>query len=133
MPNHDKKKIVAIDDSTIITETIKTILSDDESFEVFAAENGEDGLQIIKDLDYKVDLIILDFHMPKMNGIEMLREIQNLKPDFPAPTVMLTTEMEQKTDEATQLGVINWVLKPLDEEKMKTMIPLIIQHYPVRY
>ena len=127
------KTIIAIDDSPIITDTIRKMFSEEKDIMVITAEDAFAGMEKIQNLDYKVDLIILDYHMPKMTGIEMLRKIKEHRPDFPVPVLMLTTQLENKSDEARKLGVVSWILKPIHQERLQKMIPQVFQHYPVRY
>jgi CheY-like chemotaxis protein len=88
---------------------------------------------LIEELDCKADIIILDYNMPEMTGIEMLRNLKSKRPDFPVPVLMLTTEFELKTDEAKRLGIVAWILKPFKEDKVKNLISQVFQHYKVRY
>ncbi len=128
-----KKRIVTIDDSPIITSTIKQMFADASDIEVFSAEDGLRGLDLIEELDCETDIIILDYNMPEMFGLEMLRQLKAKRPDFPVPVLMLTTEFELETDEAKRLGIVAWILKPFKEEKLKVLISQVFQHYAVKY
>lgn len=127
-----KKRIVTIDDSPIITSSLKQMFADNQDIEVLSAEDGLKGLALLEELDCKADLVILDYNMPEMSGIEMLRSLKSKRPDFPVPVLMLTTQFELKTDEAKRLGIVAWILKPFKEEKMKNLINQVFQHYAVR-
>lgn len=128
-----KKRVVTIDDSPIITSTIKNMFENNQDIEVFSTEDGLKGLLLIEELGFKADVIILDYNMPEMTGIEMLRKLKTVRPDFPVPVVMLTTQFELKTDEAKRLGIVAWILKPFKEDKMRALIAQVLQHYPVRF
>lgn len=128
-----KKRIVTIDDSPIITATIKQMFDKNPEIEVFSADDALKGLLLLEELDYEADVIILDYNMPEMTGIEMLRKLKAQRPDFPVPVLMLTTQFELKTDEAKRLGIVAWILKPFKEEKMRELISQVFQHYAVRY
>lgn len=65
--------ILVIDDEEIVREKIKMILKD-EGYNIFLAENGASGIDILK--NNAIDLIILDIIMPKKGGIETLMDLQ---------------------------------------------------------
>jgi two-component system chemotaxis response regulator CheY len=109
------------------------MFSDNQDFEVFSADDGAKGLMLLEELDYNADIIILDYNMPDMTGIEMLRNLKSKQPDFPVPVLMLTTEFELKTDEAKRMGIVAWILKPFKEDKLKNLVNQVFHHYPVRY
>ena len=67
MPN-----ILLIDDDTELTSLLKEVLSF-EGFDVSEANNGEEGLALLND---KIDLILLDVMMPKLNGMETLKRLR---------------------------------------------------------
>ncbi len=71
-------KIVIADDSSLWRDRVKSILIDiNNVFVVGDAENGADALQLIR--EEEPDLAIIDIRMPEMNGIELLKEIRELK------------------------------------------------------
>jgi DNA-binding NarL/FixJ family response regulator len=71
-------KIVIADDSSLLRDRIKSLLSSMKNvFVVGEAENGVDALQLIREKE--PDLAILDIRMPEMNGIEVLKKIRELK------------------------------------------------------
>ncbi|MGD0341465.1 MAG: response regulator transcription factor [Bacteroidales bacterium] len=71
-------KIVIADDSSLLRDRIKGLLSSMKNvFVVGEAENGVDALKLIR--EKKPDLAIIDIRMPEMNGIQVLKEIRELK------------------------------------------------------
>jgi len=64
-------------------------------------------------------LIITDYHMPGMNGVELIREIRKLPAYRFLPILMLTTESEQgKRDMARAAGATGWLVKPVAADKL---------------
>jgi two-component system, chemotaxis family, protein-glutamate methylesterase/glutaminase len=107
-------KVLTIDDSVFMRTVIRDMLSKDPSIEVVGtASNGIDGLEKIQSL--KPDVITLDIEMPKMNGLDLLRELQKLKV---RPRVMMLSSLTSKdaeaTTEAIRLGADDFMLKPKD-------------------
>jgi two-component system invasion response regulator UvrY len=75
-------KVFIADDHDIVRQGIKTIISDTSDLCVIGeAENGEDALDKIYDLE--VDVVIMDYDMPKKNGLDALIEIKSFRPKLP--------------------------------------------------
>ncbi len=75
-------KVFIADDHDVVRQGIKTIISDASDLSVAGeAENGEDALEKIRGLD--VDVIIMDYDMPKKNGLDALIELKTFRPKLP--------------------------------------------------
>lgn len=104
-----KKKIIVIDDDESIIKLMKRILSM-EGYTVFTALDGLEAIRILE--KKKVNLIMLDMMMPKMDGIQFLKSINESKITF-APVLMVSgcTDVNQRI-ECYQLGVYDFIGKP---------------------
>lgn len=111
------KKCMVVDDSKIVRKVTRKIL---ESFhyEVCEAEDGQVALQVFD--QEKPQLIMLDWHMPVMNGLEFLKTLR-AKPEGASPVVVFcTTESDYtRIQEAMASGANEYVMKPFDEEIIK--------------
>jgi len=88
-------------------------------FDFIEAGNGIEGLEMLEKLNGDVDLILLDWNMPEMNGIEMLDKIKTDERFKKIPVTMVTTEIErQKVIEAIKKGAKNYVMKPFSQEDL---------------
>lgn len=86
---------------------------------VIIASNGKEALEIIK--NQHIDIIITDYNMPKMNGLEMLEVIRSLALDI--PTVFVTAVEESSiVVNALNLGVHNFLYKPFDITELNESI-----------
>lgn len=83
-------KILVVDDEKLIRNVIREYLAN-EKYEVLEAENGFDALRVLE--TNKVDLIILDIMMPRMDGFETLKEIRKTKD---TPVIMLSAMKEEE-------------------------------------
>ncbi|NLL00577.1 MAG: response regulator, partial [Clostridiales bacterium] len=71
------KNVLIIDDSALMRRVISDIIEADKRFNVIgAAINGLAGLSMLQENAGNVDLVLLDIHMPRMNGLEVLEEIK---------------------------------------------------------
>lgn len=102
--------IFLVDDSATMVMSLKATL-EVAGFKVETAADGELALNKIKG-GLKPDLIITDINMPKMDGLELIRNVRKLLRFTPILT--LTTESQQaKRDEAKSLGASGWLVKPV--------------------
>ena len=103
----NNKKILLVDDSSDILY-IYTKGLENAGFFVLTAENGQEGLNIA--LKEKLDLILLDILMPKMDGIEMARKLKenNIK----VPIIFLTNIADADLiNKALELGISDYIIK----------------------
>ncbi len=107
------KKIFVVDDSALMRRVVFDIINADEDLDAERyAVNGMDALEILKSGE-KFDAIVLDINMPKMNGIELLRELKKLGIDQKILIVStLAKEGAKETIQALELGAFDFVTKP---------------------
>ncbi|GJE27658.1 Chemotaxis protein CheY [Methylobacterium organophilum] len=68
-------------------------------------------------------LVITDFHMPGINGVQLIQELRKLAPTRFVPMLVLTTESQQeKRDEARKAGATGWLVKPVQPDKLLQVI-----------
>ncbi|MGA2104116.1 MAG: chemotaxis-specific protein-glutamate methyltransferase CheB [Methanoregula sp.] len=112
-------KVLIVDDSVFMRTVIRDMLQKDRSLEIVGtATNGVDALEKIRTL--KPDLVTLDIEMPRMNGLEVLRELRNAA--WQPKTIMLsslTSEGAEMTTEAIRLGADDFMLKPKDVPQLR--------------
>ncbi|MBR6396233.1 MAG: chemotaxis-specific protein-glutamate methyltransferase CheB [Lachnospiraceae bacterium] len=108
------KKILIIDDSALMRRVLSDIINSDERFTVSdSAVNGLEGLELIKKNYSSYGAVILDINMPKMNGIQMLEELE--KSGIKIPVIIVSTiarEGAAETIRCLELGAFDFVTKP---------------------
>ena len=115
-------KILVVDDSQLDRKLlIATLQKAGVTNEFFEADSGEDALKI---LDTKIDdicLMFLDWQLPKIDGLEVLKRVaQNPKTES-LPIIMLTSATSPETKEIAHLlnpNLKDFIMKPLDPEKV---------------
>lgn len=121
-----KKKIsvLVVDDSALMRGIIGDILAEDPDIEVVGrAKDGSEGIRLLQSL--KPDVVTLDVEMPGKNGLDVLREMMEIRP---TPVIMvssLTSEGADVTMQALDAGAVDFITKPsgtisLDMEKVGT-------------
>ena len=107
-------KILIIDDEKIIRDTLKEIL-EYEKYEIFEAQDGEEGLKMIENQDF--DLVLCDVKMPKMDGIEVLDKVNAM--EKPPQFIMISAHGSIETAvEATKKGAFDFIPKPPDLNRL---------------
>ena len=109
---NENKKILVVDDSSLMRSFAKGSLKQLKLNNVDEAENGEEALLKLKKKRY--DLILSDLHMPNMNGLELLRAVRSDSNLKDIPFIMMT--LHGKKDmllEAVKEGLNDYLMKPV--------------------
>lgn len=111
------KKILVVEDEKAIVKLLKYNL-EKENFVLSIASDGEEGLSVFKKM--KPDLVILDLMLPKMNGIEVCKQIRR---ESQTPIIMLTAKKEE-TDRVLglELGADDYITKPFSIRELVARI-----------
>ena len=94
----------------------------------YVAQNGQEGLELFKQYENEIDLIITDVNMPILNGLDMVKEIKKINLNIP---IIVATAFSNKEYllEAIDIGVDKYVLKPIDIAKLlQVMSQSLIYH-----
>ena len=117
------KNCLVIDDSRVIRKVSRHILETLE-FTVEEAENGQQGLD--RCLESMPDVILLDWNMPVMNGIEFITKLRQQPGGDKPKVVFCTTENDvAHIREAIDAGADEYVMKPFDHETLQIKLQLV--------
>ena len=111
-------RIMSVDDSRSTRQFIQNAI-DVLGFEFLEAADGKEGLEVLEREKGDVNLILLDWNMPVMNGLEMLEKVKADDRFKQIPVTMVTTEIERhKVVQAIGKGAKNYVMKPFTQEDL---------------
>lgn len=114
-------KVLVVDDFATMRKIIKNVLKQISIENVLEAENGKHALTVLA--GESVDLIISDWIMPEMTGIEFLKACKNDDNIKKIPFIMVTAEAQKDNImEAIKSGVDNYIVKPFTPEKLREAI-----------
>ena len=121
---YEGKKVLVVDDSAVMRQIIKKNLKELGFSELSEAENGAAGLK--KASEEPVDLIVSDWNMPNMTGLEFLKAVRADAGLKGIAFIMVTSEADkEKIMEAVKAGVNQYIVKPFNaiqlEEKIKAI------------
>jgi CheY-like chemotaxis protein len=119
------KRILVADDSAMIRKCLCRIFEIEEDYDICAeAVNGEEAIALAK--QHKPDLIVLDYQMPVMNGIEAARELKRIMPDV--PIILFTLHAEAMQYSIGQHSPIDLVVAKSDAvhivDHIRSLIPV---------
>ncbi len=118
----DNKNILVVEDDELIRR-LQKIKLEKAGYQVYEAKNGLEAWNMIKDNKYS--LIIIDIYLPKLDGFQLLKNIQDQENS--TKTIMLSSKSQNKyIKKAYDLGVDLYMTKPFDSadliEKVKSVL-----------
>lgn len=128
MEKSSLKKILIVEDSEVIRLEIRDALKKRSHYQLTEAHDGDAGFAILSGNNAKFDLVILDYRMPGMTGVEMLRRLAEQKKKVECPVLMITTEIEVKGSEVKDLNIISWVVKPIHKLRFENLVVQIFEY-----
>lgn len=109
-------KILIIEDESAIRRVLKKIISEEnDSYQVFEAEDGLEGVEMVQKEDF--DLILCDVKMPKMDGVEVLEKIKKVKSEIPIVMISGHGDLELAVN-TMRLGAFDYISKPPDLNRL---------------
>lgn len=117
-----RKVILVVEDEPTLIQFYQYALEED--YDVFIASTGEEAFNALKVLD-SIDLMLLDFKLPGISGMDVLKE---MKKSFPSVPVMMVTASKhgKTTDDLTGLGACEYLEKPFEVgdllDKIKNLV-----------
>jgi DNA-binding response OmpR family regulator len=128
MMKPNPQKILVVDDNPHVINKIVDVLSDlNENYIFYQSNNGESGFQIA--VKHLPDIILTDWDMPIMNGIEFINNLSNNSKTKEIPVVMVTAVMLSSDDLRTALnaGAIDYIRKPIDPVELTARVKSVLK------
>lgn len=118
--------VLVVDDAATMRRIVRSLLRELGIKNVREAEDGEAAFENLK--LQKADLVVSDWTMPKMTGIELLRAIRQDSTLKDTPVLMVTAESKKENImEAVQAGVTNYIVKPFNSKTLEEKLNKIFK------
>jgi two-component system chemotaxis response regulator CheY len=118
-------KVLVVDDFATMRRIIKNVLKQIGFTKILEADDGTTALEVLK--ENKVDLIISDWNMPNMTGLDLLKTVRGEKSTQSIPFLMVTAEAQKdNVIQAVQAGVSNYLVKPFTADAIKEKLTQIL-------
>ena len=121
--------ILVVDDSRIMRNIVKNSLlnNKNETYEFMEASNGVDAFNLLE--KEHVDLLLLDWNMPHLNGLDLIKELRGLPKYHSLPIIMITSEAAKyNVIEAVKAGVNDYLIKPVKDEVLLEKIKQVLDN-----
>lgn len=119
--------VLVVDDTASIRFLIRTNL-ELAGFDVIEAEDGQDCLDVLRDLDTLPDVITMDMMMPRMDGVTAITRIRSHERYSGIGLVMVSTQSQQiDLNRAAAAGVDDYVTKPFDPDNLVETVRRVLQ------
>jgi two-component system chemotaxis response regulator CheY len=116
-------RVLVVDDSSTMRRIIINTLNRLGHEDVVEAANGREGLERLTEGSGAVDLIITDWNMPEMSGIDFVRAVRGIETLRTLPVLMITTNASRDDIvQARQAGVNDYIVKPFTPEIFRDKI-----------
>jgi len=110
-------KILLVDDSTLSRKVQAKVLREVGLEDIVEAKNGLDALKKLEELDFRVELMLTDWNMPGMDGMNLIAEVRKHPKGASLPIIVISSEgEEERIAEAFSVGASSYVTKPFKKE-----------------
>ena len=124
----NKHTIMAVDDEASITKALHRLFRKDD-YQLLTASSGPEGLELLKNAEKPVSLIISDQRMPGMNGSQFLEQAKKIFPD--AIRFLLTgySDMDAVVDAINKGGIHRYLTKPWNDDDLMLQVRQSLEHH----
>lgn len=119
-------KILIVDDQTEVRSMMRNMLMEMGVTQIFDAPDGRDALTFMDSAFDFVDLVVCDWNMPHMTGVEFLRQLRSVDPSIPFLMVTGRGDM-QSVVEAKSSGVTGYIRKPFSPAELEAKLRILMQ------
>lgn len=118
------KTILAVDDSASMRQMVGVTLRA-AGYEVVEASDGDEALEYAR--KHRVDLVLADVNMPRMDGITLIAQLRTLPNYHLTPLLLLTTESSpERKMQGKQAGATGWMVKPFHPEQLLATLERVL-------
>lgn len=119
-------RVLMVEDSNEARALLRNMLSEIGIHQTFEASNGKEALLFMDNAFDFVDMIICDWNMPELSGVEFLRQIRSVDPSIPFLMVTGRNDMESVVEAKTS-GVTGYIRKPYSAAELEVKLRVILK------
>ena len=113
-------RILVVDDDAVVIDSLASLLKLETDYEIVQTDSSLEAVRILNETS--VDLIITDFLMPELNGLQLLAEAKRLHPDVPRILLTGYADKDNAIRAINEVGLFQYVEKPWDNEQLLLVI-----------
>ncbi len=127
-PATPRRNTAMVIDDSISVRRVTTNLLTAAGWEVVSAKDGVDALEKLSDFETSPDIFLCDMEMPRMDGIELVKQIRKQKEFEMTPIVMVTSRSSEKhRHKAFDAGATDYVVKPYNDDQLLELVAELVQ------
>lgn len=120
-------KVLLVEDQVEARAIMRNMLGELGISQIFEAPDGREALNFIDSAFDFIDMVVCDWNMPKMSGVELLRQLRAVYPDMPFLMVTGRGDLESVV-EAKSSGVTGYIRKPFSSKQLEAKLRIILEH-----
>jgi len=124
----EQVKILCVDDERNVLRALQRVFMESD-YEILTAESGEEGINILKENQDSIQLIISDYRMPGMNGVDFLKEAYRICPDTIRIVLSGYADIASMVEAINEGHIYKFIPKPWNDEELKVTISTALDHY----
>jgi len=121
-------KILCVDDERNVLRALQRVFMDSD-YEILIAESADEGIDILKQNRDSIQLIISDYRMPGMNGVDFLKEAYRISPDTIRIVLSGYADIASMVEAINEGHIYKFIPKPWNDEELKVTISTALDHY----
>ncbi len=118
-------KVLLVEDQSEARAMMRNMLAELGITQIFEAPDGKEALQFIDSAYEFINIIMCDWNMPSMNGVELLRQLRTVDPDMPFLMVTGRGDLESIVEAKTS-GVTGYIKKPFSAAQLEAKLRIIV-------
>jgi DNA-binding NtrC family response regulator len=116
----EQSRVVVVDDDTLVTSSLSNFLSLEVEIDAIIFNESPKAASYVE--DHEIDLIISDFLMPEMDGIQLLAQVRRLRPEVPRVLLTGYADKENAIKAINEVQVFQYIEKPWDNERLRNIV-----------
>lgn len=129
--DHEPVKILCVDDEKNVLRALERLFMDDE-YEILIATNGPEALEVLADQHGSVQLVISDYRMPGMDGVDFLRQVNERWPATIRIVLSGYADTASVVDAINEGQIYRFIPKPWNDEELRSTIAKALEVYFLR-
>ena len=118
-----KKNILIVEDDVFNMQLLQTLLNKLSDMHIIPSYDGSEALQVLQNAKEKIDMVLLDLHLPIVNGMDLLMHIRQYYKIEELPVLVISVDQREKA-ELFQMGANEFIHKPFDIDDLVSKISL---------
>ena len=128
----DMIKILCVDDERNVLKSLRRLFMDEDNYEIFVAESGADGLEVLEEED-DIRMVISDYRMPEMTGVEFLRQVYEKWPETMRIVLSGYADTAAVVEAINEGQIYKFIPKPWNDEELLSTISTSLEHQEMRW